>query len=448
MNRLAVWAVAIAAIALALRLPGLDRRPMHADEAILADKFGTLLEQHHFTYDPHDYHGPVLEYLTLIPGALRRQWTYAALDEWTLRLVPVCAGVAVALTPFLFLSILGESGAVTAGLLIATASPMVFYSRDYIPETLLVLFTGLFVAALVHQRSMSAGLLGGIAIATKETAVIAIVAAVIVFPWPGLRNFLRFTAVLTVVTIALLGPSNVVAAVQPYWMRSVAAAGGHRHPWTFYAALLVKGTAPILLFALFGIKQNWRLAAFSGLLLTIYSVIPYKTPWCIVSMVWALSLIAGLGMRWCISRHRQLARFAFGLLVLISIEQSLRNDKLWAYAETSPEVVKIPEAVQHFAPNPQTWIGVYSTENVWPLPWYLRTYPNVRYSRQVTTASRVPTIVLVTPELEDSVARKLYEGRPPGERELYVPILDAGVAVRPGTLIRGYVAKSSWEAVQ
>ena len=41
--RPAVFA-AIVAIAAALRLPGLDARPMHADEAVHADKLGTLVE--------------------------------------------------------------------------------------------------------------------------------------------------------------------------------------------------------------------------------------------------------------------------------------------------------------------------------------------------------------------------------------------------------------------
>ncbi len=56
--------------ALALRLPRLDQRPMHTDEAVHAVKFGSLLEKGHYRYDPHEYHGPTLNYLTLIPAWL------------------------------------------------------------------------------------------------------------------------------------------------------------------------------------------------------------------------------------------------------------------------------------------------------------------------------------------------------------------------------------------
>ena len=50
------------------RLLNLDTRPMHGDEAVHAIKFGSLLEQGSYTYDPDEYHGPTLNYLSLIPA--------------------------------------------------------------------------------------------------------------------------------------------------------------------------------------------------------------------------------------------------------------------------------------------------------------------------------------------------------------------------------------------
>jgi hypothetical protein len=45
------------------------------------------------------------------------------------------------------------------------------------------------------------------------------------------------------------------------------------------------------------------------------------------------------------------------------------------------------------------------------------------------------------------VTTKLYEWRRPGERELYVPIFDHRVELRPGVEVRGYAAKSLWDRV-
>ena len=55
-------------LAAALRLPDLASRPMHADEAVHAEKFGALLEGRGYAYDPSEYHGPTLYYLTLLPA--------------------------------------------------------------------------------------------------------------------------------------------------------------------------------------------------------------------------------------------------------------------------------------------------------------------------------------------------------------------------------------------
>jgi predicted membrane-bound mannosyltransferase len=44
--------IGLVLLAGALRLPDLAARPMHADEAVHADKFATLLEGGGYAYDP------------------------------------------------------------------------------------------------------------------------------------------------------------------------------------------------------------------------------------------------------------------------------------------------------------------------------------------------------------------------------------------------------------
>ncbi len=50
----------LACLALAVRLPQLDRRPMHTDEAVNAYITGGLLAGGAYHYDPRDRHGPAL----------------------------------------------------------------------------------------------------------------------------------------------------------------------------------------------------------------------------------------------------------------------------------------------------------------------------------------------------------------------------------------------------
>ena len=71
-----------------LRLPALDLRPMHVDEAIQAARFGQLIEEGTFDYLPEDGHGPGLLYFTAPLSFLAGATTYAATSETLLRLVP------------------------------------------------------------------------------------------------------------------------------------------------------------------------------------------------------------------------------------------------------------------------------------------------------------------------------------------------------------------------
>src|SRR5262245_23503160 len=80
-------------VAAGLRVTRLDSRPMHADEAILADKFGAMLASGRYAYDPRDYHGPVLAYLAWIPARLSGRTSYEALTETTLRIAPAVSGI-------------------------------------------------------------------------------------------------------------------------------------------------------------------------------------------------------------------------------------------------------------------------------------------------------------------------------------------------------------------
>ena len=78
--------------ALAFRLPRLVQRPMHGDEAVQAGKSGDLLEKGIYRYDPDEFHGPTLYYLSLLPMWLSSARTLVETNEATFRIVPVASG--------------------------------------------------------------------------------------------------------------------------------------------------------------------------------------------------------------------------------------------------------------------------------------------------------------------------------------------------------------------
>jgi uncharacterized protein (TIGR03663 family) len=344
-----VLILAATIVALALRLPRLQQRPMHGDEAVHAIKFEELLEEGVYKYDPEEYHGPTLNYLTLIPAKLTGAENLAQVTEFTLRIVPVFFGVCLVLLLMLVVDGLGTAAAVYAAILTAVSAAMVFYSRYYIQEMLLVCFTfGAIVSGYRYTQSkkiawaLLTGAFLGLMHATKETCIIAFGAIFLAFLLTLLSgrprgsfadavkaikpsHILAGLAVGVIVSALffssfLSNPGGVLDSVRTYVTYFDRAGGSnlHDHPWYYYlkmliyfrygggpiwteglivflaaigfiAAMLKKGTASANV-------QLLRFIAFYTLIMTVvYSAIPYKTPWCVLGFLHGMILLAGVG---------------------------------------------------------------------------------------------------------------------------------------------------------
>jgi uncharacterized protein (TIGR03663 family) len=322
---------------------------MHGDEAVHAVKFEDLLEQGVYEYDPEEYHGPTLNYLTLIPAWLSGAESLAQVTEFTLRIVPVFFGVCLVLLLLLVIDGLGTAAAVYAAVFTAISAAMVFYSRYYIQEILLVCFTfGAIVSGYRYTRSkkivwaLLTGAFLGLTHATKETCIIAFgaifLAVLFTLVAEHRKDFLANTAravkpshiiagiIAGVIVSALFyssflsNPDGIFDSFRTYITYFNRAGGSnlHDHPWHYYLKMLVYcryGGGPIwtegliVFLAAVGFVaallkkapasvniQLLRFIAFYTLILTvIYSAIPYKTPWCVLGFLHGMILLAGVG---------------------------------------------------------------------------------------------------------------------------------------------------------
>ena len=144
---------------------------MHCDEANQAVKAGTGV----YHYDSHDHHGPSLYWLTLPALRLQGVSCLAASNAADYRIVPVVFGAALVLLLLLLSDGLGRGAIISAALLTAISPAMVYYSRYYIQEMLLVFFTtALICCGWRYFRSgrigwaIGAGAMLGLMHATKE----------------------------------------------------------------------------------------------------------------------------------------------------------------------------------------------------------------------------------------------------------------------------------------
>jgi uncharacterized protein (TIGR03663 family) len=175
--------LALLVLAAALRLPDLSLRPLHNDEAVNAVKFRGLWDKNNYRYDPDEFHGPTLPYFTLPAAWLNPSRNFNDFSETTFRTVTVAFGLGLILLLLLLTRDLGRAEVLWAAVFTAVSPAMVFYSRYYIHEMLLVFFTGLAGLAawrygkgkrLLWLVAAGAGL--GLMWATKETFVFALVA--------------------------------------------------------------------------------------------------------------------------------------------------------------------------------------------------------------------------------------------------------------------------------
>lgn len=393
------WTGLILLAAAAVRIPLLSVRPMHTDEAVHAVKFGQLLEEGTYEYDPLEYHGPTLYYTSLLFARLAGKSTYAQLSVSVLRAVPVFFGTLLVLLPLLFRDVIGRRAAVFAAILLAFSPAFVFYSRYYIHETLLVFFLGCFLGFLWryagNPRSVWAvltGLSAGLMAATKETCVLSLTAAALSFflvrvypikqpktplekrrllrPVPILLGAAAFLGVWALLFSALgTYPQGLVESIRSYHLYPAHAGAMriHAHPWWYYLDLLtwVEFFEPIcwnedgivalaflgFFIAFFGRRkpgQEFWLLRFLGLftlILTIlYSAIPYKTPWNVLPFLYGMALLAGIAadrfLRMAAGKIEKTALTAVLLVfgVLSPLVQGLFLNTRFALASSNPYV--------------------------------------------------------------------------------------------------------------
>ncbi len=358
MNRwLALTFVILATVALALRLPRLDVRPMHNDEAVNAILIQGLWERGEYRYNPDEYHGPALHYATLPFLWLSGEEDFDHLSERTLRWVAVAAGVALVLLVWLLRDALGSTATAAASTLLALSPAMVFYSRYFIHEMLLVCFSLLLVASLWRHRQTRhpiwaavAGAALGLMHATKETFVITIAALVVAgvltgawsrwrgpTPWDGrsgwsVRHLALALAVAACVSLVLFtsffthlrGPLDSLVTYLP-WLRRAGGHSPHIHPWSYYferllwhhparSPLWTEAFVAVLAVAGLGAALTGKgleasrigfarfVTFFTVAITAAYSAIAYKTPWCLLNFLLPMILLAGIGttvlLRW------------------------------------------------------------------------------------------------------------------------------------------------------
>jgi len=458
-------------IGASLRLSQLSLRPLHHDEGVNGFFLLVLFREGIYRYNATNYHGPTLYYIALISSSINNLLFHSeGPSVWSIRMVPAVFGLGIVCLACVLRSRLGNLGTTVSAALLAFSPGMVYFSRDFIHEMLLIFFTLWLVVCLTRfydtqddKQLLLASIALALMLATKETAVISLAAimtsaglAIILAPqsanlmlsrlrgWSRLVLLFLGSAGLFLMCTVLFFSSffgnfsqgiHEALATYSYWFHT--GMTQHKAPWYTYLNWLFR-EEPVILFSAtcgtviaFFHRRN-RFALFAGLwsftLLFAYSALPYKTPWILVNAVVPMSLSAGYaaeqlwnatfiasGNRW--RRLVPLSLIAGALLFTLVQSVQLNfyhydDDRyVYPYVQTQRGFLDLVQQVEHIAALEGT--GHYTAilitaPEYWPLPWYLRDYKNTGYfGRPISTnASIVIASARQIPELAPLLANR------------------------------------------
>jgi uncharacterized protein (TIGR03663 family) len=524
----AMIAVAII-VAFWFRFNLIDIKPFHFDEGVNYNFLNNLAKAGEYRYDPTNYHGPTLYYLALITLRIFGEDTFA------LRFWPAIFGV-LAVTMLWFLRHhLGKVGTAVAAFCMALSPGLVYYSRDFIHEMSFGCFTlGIVIGALQYIETrkfiwlvlmtVSAALL----ITTKETSIIniavLILAIICASVWVIARRLIREDRLnLAAVVKELKGD---IASVLPTADHSLAALvifafiyilfysslfkheegvidffrsiwhwtsersdKDHVKPFYYYLGILVKLELPLLIGSLLGgvfvIRQGTRfwlfIAAWTLGTFLAYSIIPYKTPWLVVSFLIPMAIMSGYAAQaiyqLLTTLSSKLACAAVVIIVLIScwrlswsvnFEKYDDNDNTagyftglgksmnlkpyvdalygYVYVQTYRDTLNLVAAVksesERLNPGKETGILLALTSgDYWPLPWYLRNY-KLDYQGRLE-ASPDQELAISKPLVITTVNQQhLFDGNPNWR------LVDRAFKLRPGVDLVLYAREKKTESPQ
>src|SRR2546425_4762704 len=361
----------IIGLAAFLRFFLLGTKPPHFDEGINGWFVDQMVRNGFYKYDPTNYHGPLHFYVLFLSQTLFGR------NLWALRLPVVLVSISCVWLTLKFEPFVGRNVSRVAAAAMAVSPGFVFYGRYSIHEAWLVLFTLLFFYGLFglwkfgtanYLWCAGMGLTG--MILSKETYMLhvacAIIAAGVCYvssffskledrrPAAQTWNYVDL-AVVAGTGVALIvffysgtffhwnGLKGLYRAYKP-WFETGSQGHGHEKPWYYWLWLISRYEWPALaglLLSLFALQFKTvplRYLAIYGVgTLMAYSIVKYKTPWCIISFIWPFLFTFGALVTLAPVRFKPVTYRWFGLILFgflgyaIYYAQRHNFEHIWPY---------------------------------------------------------------------------------------------------------------------
>jgi uncharacterized protein (TIGR03663 family) len=418
--------VSLMAAAIFFHLFMLGVRPPHHDEGINGWFADQMTFHGCYKYDPSNYHGPLHFYTVFLFQTLIGR------SSFILRLPTALISILTVFLITKYSRFFGRTAAYIAAFAFVLSPGMEFYGRYAIHESDFVFFFILIFWGILglykegHKKYLWSVVLGitGL-IVTKETYIIHLVCFVAAWylllyldkyfknddsfipakqSWN--KNDLRNSILVGIAIILLLytgffvnydgffGIFETMAA----WTNTGVHKGGHSKPFSYWMTLSLRYEHIFLIAAFLSIQFFSKLSRWSRLLtlygfltLGIYSVISYKTPWCIISIIWPFYFVFGeLAADFIKTKWKTEVTFALAALFLLSAFLTCRlnffhyddNKEPYVYVHTFRNIDKFVQPLLKIVKVDNAnynLTGHVIRDGEWPLPWILGDFTMIGY---------------------------------------------------------------------
>jgi len=454
-------ALLILLLAVVARFWALDTKPPHFDEGVNGWFADRLTDSGYYHYDPTNYHGPLHMYAVFISQTLFGR------NLWALRLPSVLASLGSVLAILSLAPWLGRFPVRFAALAMAVSPAFVFYGRTSIQESWMVLYLvitlrGIFGLWSRGGKSDLWWLMAGITgqILTKETYIVHLTAFALAIPTLWLwekavasaphvplapqqwtrQDFVKTGTASALVLIAFYSGffmdiralSGLWETFRP-WLQTGLHPGGHEkssHEFFgvnyYWLALMARFEWPALagvlgcFLALTRVDARVRYTAIFGAgALVAYSIIPYKTPWCLLVLLWPFYLVAG----WFLDRVRRPWNWVLAaalILPTLAMSGNLNFRRFtddthpYVYVQTHEEARRVTGLLLKKArrdPRFYHATGKIFLSSYYPLPWVLGDFTSIGYYGEDDIPREMAPAFVVCPVEQAQRAQAALQGR-------------------------------------
>ena len=412
------------------RLVLLAIKPPHFDEGINGWFVDQMIKDGYYEYDPANYHGPLHFYILFLFKIMFGR------NLWALRLPTVIVSAATVWLVTRFDRFIGRRACWIAALAMAVSPAMEFYGRYAIHEAEMVFFLilafwgGAGIWRFGGVKYLWAAALGATGmVLTKETYIIHFTAFALAAPcaWvlekilpsseppPVAPDRHYSTGQLCVVGGVCAGLiiffysgnfldfSLLKGLYQTFgeWVKTgQSGQSGHEKVWHYWFQLIWHYEWPALAGMVFSLFYIWPksdrfiryLMIYAWGTFTVYSIVRYKTPWCIITIMWPFLFVFGhfTAQLLDVKKWNLAAVPATALLLLASFFVSARlsffhyvdDSEEYVYVQTFNDIHKLTDPLfKLVAEDPVNYQlkGNIIMESSYPLPWVLGDFTHVGY---------------------------------------------------------------------